>query len=44
VGLVVGFTLLIEGSAQKDRQQRLILTGIAVALVAAALVRSLTTS
>jgi membrane associated rhomboid family serine protease len=44
VGLVVGFTILIEGSAQKDRQQRLILTGIAVALVAAALVRSLTTS
>jgi membrane associated rhomboid family serine protease len=44
VGLVVGFTLLIEGSAQKDRQQRLILTGIAVALVAAAVVRSLTTS
>jgi membrane associated rhomboid family serine protease len=44
VGLVVGFTLLIEGSAQKDRQQRLILIGIAVALVAGALVRSLTSS
>jgi membrane associated rhomboid family serine protease len=42
VGIAVGFTLLVEGTPQKDRQQRLILIGIAVALVGAAIVRSLT--
>jgi membrane associated rhomboid family serine protease len=42
VGVAVGFTLLVEGSPQKDRRQRLILIGIGVVLVAAAIVRSVT--
>jgi len=41
VGVGIGFALLIEGTTQKDRQQRLILIGIAVVLVAAAIARSL---
>jgi high-affinity Fe2+/Pb2+ permease len=39
VGVAVGFTILIEGSNQKQRQQRLILFGIGAVLAAAAIVR-----
>jgi membrane associated rhomboid family serine protease len=42
VGVAVGFTLLIEGSPQKERQQRFILIAIGVVLVLAAIIRSLT--
>jgi membrane associated rhomboid family serine protease len=42
VGVGVGFTLLRDDAPQKARQQRLILIGIAVVLLAAAVIRSLT--
>jgi membrane associated rhomboid family serine protease len=42
VGIAIGFTILIEGTPQKARQQTLILIGIAAALLAAAVVRSVT--
>lgn len=42
VGIAVGFTLLLEGSPQKDRQQRLLLIGIGALLLVAAVVRSVT--
>jgi membrane associated rhomboid family serine protease len=42
VGVAVGFILLRDDTPQKVRQQRLILTGIGVVLVVAAVLRSLT--
>jgi membrane associated rhomboid family serine protease len=42
IGLAVGFTLLRDETPQQQRQQRLILVGIGVVLVAAAVIRSLT--
>jgi membrane associated rhomboid family serine protease len=39
VGVAIGFTILLEGTAQKERQQRLTLAGIAVVLIAAAIAR-----
>lgn len=39
VGVAVGLTILIEGSNQKERQQRLILVAIGVVLIAAAIAR-----
>jgi membrane associated rhomboid family serine protease len=42
IGVAVGFTLLIEPSPQTNSRQRLILIGIGVALVAAAILRSVT--
>jgi membrane associated rhomboid family serine protease len=41
VGLAIGFTVLIEGTPQRARQQRFILIAIAVVLAAAAVARSL---
>jgi membrane associated rhomboid family serine protease len=42
IGLAVGFTLLRDETSQQQRQQRLILVGIGVVLVAAAVIRSVT--
>jgi membrane associated rhomboid family serine protease len=42
VGVAVGLTILIEATPQKNNRQRLILIGIGVVLVAAAVARSLT--
>jgi membrane associated rhomboid family serine protease len=42
IGVAVGFTLLRNDTPQKVRQQRLILIGIGVVLVVAAVLRSLT--
>lgn len=39
VGIAVGFTILLEGTAQQERRQRLTLVGIGVVLVAAAIAR-----
>jgi membrane associated rhomboid family serine protease len=42
VGVSVGFTILFEGTPQKERQQRLLLIGIGALLLVAAVVRSIT--
>ncbi|HEY1529489.1 MAG TPA: rhomboid family intramembrane serine protease [Galbitalea sp.] len=41
VGIAVGFTILLEGTPEKERRQRLILFVIGIVLVAAAIVRYL---
>jgi membrane associated rhomboid family serine protease len=42
IGVAVGFTMLIEATPQTNSRQRLILIGIGVLLVAAAILRSVT--